>query len=154
MNKSPDRRFAFLLLLLPVLVFCIERAVYVPEPETLSIEPIEMIIDSPFLLPIPPEIKKRVEPCYPDSAFIAKLNGQVLIEIIIDSSGSIIEARVSASQPEVIFDSVALDAAWQWKFLPALMEDKPVEVRYQIPFIFKLDGRYKRCSEVKEGQHE
>ncbi|MCK5833001.1 energy transducer TonB [bacterium] len=91
------------------------------------------------------------KPCYPDSAFKKRVDGVVLVDIIIDEAGKVISAEVSESLPEDIFDAVALDAAFECTFEPMAFDGHPIKVKYRIPFLFGR-GQYnlKRCSKVKK----
>lgn len=49
--------------------------------------------------------------------------GVVLIEVLVDASGAVVDANVLSSAPP--FDGAALDAARRWKFQPARIGGKP-----------------------------
>lgn len=66
-------------------------------------------------------------PRYPDDARLAGIRGSVLTELLIDSSGNVVDARVLRSVP--LLDQAALDAVRTWKFAPTIVNGQPVPVR-------------------------
>lgn len=90
-------------------------------------------------------------PCYPDSAWRSNTEGAVLVDVIIDEDGSVIEAKVGQARPEGVFEAISLDAARQCKFKPVEIDGKPTKVQYQIPYVFRK-GHYwlKRCRDSKK----
>lgn len=85
----------------------------------------------------PPEVVKQVQPDYPDEAVASKASGTVWVNIWIDESGKVVEAKVMKSNAEV-FNQTAMAAAKQWTFKPAVLNDKPVAVWVMVPFRFTL----------------
>ncbi len=84
-----------------------------------------------------PVIVSKVFPVYPEDARKKKIEGVVVIEIVIDEAGKITNAKVLDS-PGPNFSQAALDALKQWKFQPARGADgKPLAVRTAISFDFK-----------------
>jgi len=90
-------------------------------------------------------------PCYPDSAYKSNIEGAVLVDIIIDESGDVIEAVVGNARPEGIFEEVSLDAAKQCSFEPIEIDGKKVKVQYQIPYLFRKSNYWlRRCKDSKK----
>ena len=83
-----------------------------------------------------PVLLKRVEPYYPEAARKQKISGMVLVDVVIDTSGSIDKAEIYKSIK--VLDQAALDAAMQFKFSPGKYLDRPVKVKMRIPFKFQL----------------
>lgn len=81
---------------------------------------------------------KQVQPTYPEIARRAGVEGTVWIKIWVDKEGKAKKAQVIKSDAE-LFNQVALDAAMQWVFTPAVMNNGPVAVWVSIPFKFKLN---------------
>jgi TonB family protein len=79
----------------------------------------------------------KVEPHYTELARKARLQGYVLLELTIDESGNVAEARVVKSLPFGL-DQEAVEAARQWKFTPALRDGHPVQVFLDVPVRFAL----------------
>jgi protein TonB len=83
---------------------------------------------------------KRVEPKYPELAQRAGLEGKVWVKIWVDKEGKVKQVVVLKSDAE-IFNEPAVEAAKQWVFTPAYMNNGPVAVWVSIPFRFKLSDR-------------
>jgi TonB family protein len=71
-----------------------------------------------------PEIIRRTTPAYPDEAFVQKISGTVLLEIVIDARGYVAQHRILHSIPQL--DSAAIACVHQWRFTPALKHGRPV----------------------------
>lgn len=69
---------------------------------------------------------KDVRPIYPQEALAAKLQGVVIIEATIDTSGLVSDAKILRSIPPL--DQAALDAVRQWEFTPTFLDGRPVPV--------------------------
>ena len=83
-----------------------------------------------------PERILAVPPAYPDSARDAGVQGLVLVEALVCSSGMIFETRVIQSIP--MLDQAAVTAIRQWLFEPARVNKEPVAVWVAIPIRFTL----------------
>jgi protein TonB len=84
-----------------------------------------------------PVVVKKVEPRYPELAMRAGLEGKVWVKIWVDKEGKPKQVVVLKSDAE-IFNEPAIDAAKQFLFTPAYMNNGPVSVWVSIPFRFKL----------------
>jgi len=87
-----------------------------------------------------PVVIKKVEPKYPDLAMRAGLEGKVWIKIWVDKEGKPHQVVVMKSDAE-IFNEPAVEAAKQFLFTPAYMNNGPVAVWVSVPFKFKLADR-------------
>ena len=67
----------------------------------------------------------------------AGLKGTVYVKILVDKDGKPKKAVVIKSTTE-IFNDAAVEAAMQFIFTPAVMNNGPVKVWVAIPFKFKL----------------
>jgi TonB family protein len=83
----------------------------------------------------PPQPVTIIRPAYPPEAFAKRVQGTVLVEILIDSSGRVVRARVIDSVP--MLDEAALEAAYQWVFQPAIKDGKLVPTIAHAPIAFK-----------------
>ena len=72
----------------------------------------------------PPRPIKITRPQYPQEAFVKKIEGTVVVEILIDSHGRVVRARVIQSVP--LLDAAALQTVYQWVFAPAVKHGRPV----------------------------
>jgi protein TonB len=83
-----------------------------------------------------PQLIKRVEPIYPELARQAHMQGVVLIDAVIDESGSIVEMKVISGPPLLI--QSAVNAVRQWQYRPTYLNDTPVPVQLNITVTFRL----------------
>lgn len=86
-----------------------------------------------------PKILKRAVPVYPSLAREAGAEGTVLVEVVIDPTGRVINARVVKSDTVPSLKRAALDAAYQFLFAPARQHHRAISVRLVIPFHFRLN---------------
>jgi protein TonB len=78
-------------------------------------------------------------PMYPEMARNAGIEGQTVVEALVDVDGSVIDAKVLKSSGNQSLDVSAIDAAKRSKFTPAKQRDKAVRVWVSIPFRFTLN---------------
>jgi protein TonB len=81
---------------------------------------------------------KSPPPGYPEIARRAGVEGTVWVKIWVDKEGKARKAQILKSDAE-LFNQSAIDAAMQWVFTPAVMNNGPVAVWVSIPFKFKLN---------------
>jgi protein TonB len=84
----------------------------------------------------PPRPIKITKPQYPQEAFVKKIEGTVLVEILIDSAGRVVRARVIQSVP--LLDAAALQTVYQWVFQPAMKHGRPVPTIAHCPVQFRI----------------
>jgi protein TonB len=84
----------------------------------------------------PPKPIKITRPQYPQEAFVKKIEGTVLLEILIDNSGRVRKARVLRSIPAL--DAAAIATVLQWQFAPAVKRGRPVATIAQAPVGFRI----------------
>ncbi|MEO0070948.1 MAG: TonB family protein [candidate division WOR-3 bacterium] len=85
--------------------------------------------------PTPVNIPK---PVYPDLARNAGIEGQCVVEGLVDVDGSVIEVKIVKSSGNQSLDAAAVEAAYKAKFTPAKQRDKAVRVWVSIPYRFTL----------------
>ena len=68
----------------------------------------------------------------------AGIEGQAVVEALVDVDGSVADARILKSSGNTSLDQAAVDAALRSKFSPAKQRDKAVRVWVSIPFRFTL----------------
>lgn len=85
----------------------------VTKPEKLSGDP-----------PVSTEVARR-----------ARVYGTVILTVVIDEEGNVKDARVLKRLPMGL-DQAAMEAVKSWKFKPATLHDKPVEVIYDVSVDF------------------
>lgn len=84
-----------------------------------------------------PVVKKQVRPKYPSDLRKKGITGDVIVHIVVSSSGDVAEAEVIDS-PNEQFSEAALEAVRQWKFEPGQKDGVPVAVRLKFPIQFRL----------------
>jgi TonB family protein len=83
-----------------------------------------------------PEAIARVPPIYPEPAREAGIQGTVVIQALVCTSGMVFATRVVSSIP--MLDEAAASAIRQWLFVPARAYHVPVAVWVAIPVRFTL----------------
>ena len=84
----------------------------------------------------PPVKIKDVKPNYPSMALISRVEGVVIIEATIGTTGKVAGVRLLRSIP--LLDDAALDAVRQWEFTPTLLDGEPVQVVMTVTVNFSL----------------
>jgi TonB family protein len=82
---------------------------------------------------------KDVRPIYPMSAQADRRQGVAIIEAVIDTNGTVADAKVIRSIGEDL-DNAALDAVLQWQFQPTLLNGRPVQLIMTVTVNFVLDS--------------
>lgn len=77
-------------------------------------------------------------PAYPNIARAAGIEGKVYLQIFVGKDGKPRKIIVTRSQVTADCDSAAVEAAWTYRFQPALQRDKPVGVWVSMPITYKL----------------
>jgi TonB family protein len=103
--------------------------------------PLRVRSDTPIFLAweTAPKIIEAPAPVYPDSARQAGLEGKVVLVIVVDEQGRVIEAKVFRAEPPGVFEQAALEAVRKWRFEPALQRSKPIKVRMAQEVVFRLE---------------
>lgn len=70
----------------------------------------------------------KVAPQYPRRAQTRGIEGYVLLEFVVTTTGAVRDPVVVESQPSGIFDRAAMNAALKFKYKPKVVNGTPVEV--------------------------
>jgi TonB family protein len=81
----------------------------------------------------------KVPPQYPDDAKHARVQGQVVLQALIDKNGDVEKLTLISGHP--LLASAAIEAVKQWKYKPYLLNGQPVAVETQIVVSFQLSGQ-------------
>jgi TonB family protein len=81
---------------------------------------------------------RNVPPVYPPLAQQAGVQGVVILEITIDTTGLVRDGRIMRSIP--LLDEAALDAVRQWQFTPTVVNGQAVPVIMTVTVNFNLGG--------------
>lgn len=91
-----------------------------------------------YKLEVRPKLEHSVIPEYPEMARMAGIEGKVVVEMLLETDGSVSEARVQHSSGNRSLDDAAVAAARQCRFSPGIQGDRPVRVWVSMPFKFSL----------------
>jgi TonB family protein len=92
---------------------------------------------------VPPRAENLVQPAYPEEARKAGVEGKTIVEVTIGADGAVLGCSLVTSSGNGHLDAAALGAAQSAKFAPGTKDGKPVEMKVQIPFQFKLGDSQK-----------
>ena len=81
---------------------------------------------------------KSVSPVYPEIARRAGIEGTAWVRIWVGKDGLAKKAEVMKSDAD-LFNQPSIDAALEWVFTPAVMNNGPVSLWVAIPFRFRLN---------------
>jgi protein TonB len=87
-------------------------------------------------LPVTPRKTVDVRPVYPEIARIARVEGTVIMEAVLDTNGRVTQLRVLKTVP--MLEQAAVDAVRQWRYTPSLYGGHPVSVLMTITVRFAL----------------
>ena len=91
-----------------------------------------------YLVTKMPSLKTEVRIPYPPDAKKKGIEGAVVMDILIDSSGKVREVKLIEG-PDESLNSAAVSATRNFQFTPALIQDKPVAVRIRYAYRFVLE---------------
>lgn len=92
----------------------------------------------------PAEMITGVEVTYPEEAEKQKIEGDVWVKALVDTTGSVKDVRIMKTSGSDLLDKAATKSAYGCKFKPALVEDKPVAVWVSYKMTFTLDDKVKK----------
>lgn len=91
-----------------------------------------------FLITSMPKVLNEIRPVYPEEMKKKGIEGNVVMDILIDQNGKVRDVKVIKSLgPE--FDQAAMEAMTKFEFRPAQINKKnvPVKIKYSIKFILE-----------------
>jgi TonB family protein len=80
----------------------------------------------------------KAVPIYPPEAKKAKIQGKVVLSVVISKNGNVAYVRVLSGPQEL--QQSAIDAVRQWTYRPYLLNGDAVEVKTTINIIYNLNG--------------
>ena len=86
-----------------------------------------------------PILTHKVDPVYPLEAMRQKLQGRVVIHLVISTAGDVVSAEPVSGNP--ILTQAALAAMKQWKFQPYIHHGAPVQIGYKMSYDFAIGDR-------------
>jgi TonB family protein len=81
-------------------------------------------------------ILHHVNPAYPKAAFKRRIQGKVVLKIVIGKDGRVEAIAVISGPPELVPSAVG--AVEQWVYRPYILDGRPVEVDSQITVTYSL----------------
>lgn len=85
-----------------------------------------------------PQLIHQVQPTYPPLAKEIHVEGDVLIDSVIDAQGNVTQMKVVSGHPLLV--SAAFDALRQWKYAPTRLNGVPVAVEMAVTVRFRLSS--------------
>ena len=81
---------------------------------------------------------KKVEPAYPENARSVPVRGPVILEVVANEKGEVVEAKIVKGGNPVVQKPVA-EAVKQWRYSPTYVDGKAVAVRFRVtvPIVIK-----------------
>ena len=83
-----------------------------------------------------PQLIKQVQPIYPILAKQARVQGDVVIDSVIDQQGEVTQMKVVSGSPLLV--EAAIQALEQWRYRPTLLNGQPVPVEMFVTVHFQL----------------
>jgi len=118
------------LLLAMVLSISTLSATGAPKPASAPSDPVEMDFKQI-------RVKHQPDPpAYPADAKAQRIQGTVVVLVIIDTEGKVKSARATSGPPEL--HECAVNYAKAWEFEPAKVKGKPVPARFKLTMPFRL----------------
>jgi TonB family protein len=106
---------------------------------------VNFVLDKPVKKPagtplgegvVPPKLITHVPPAYPEDAKAAKIQGEVILKIVIGKTGRV-ESAEFVSGPDALRQA-AIDAVMAWEFQPATKDGEPVSLESTVSVNFQL----------------
>ena len=90
-----------------------------------------------------PEIIHQEDPVYPEMARKKEIEGNVIIQALVDKKGEVVKVKIGKSSGHKLLDKAAATAAKDFKYSPALQNKQPVAVWVSYRVSFQLDDKSK-----------
>jgi periplasmic protein TonB len=103
----------------------------VEAPSPQSAEPVRLDFRKEEARPV-----TRVEPVYPELAAQARVQGVVILEVLVDPEGVPSNVNVLRSVP--LLESAAIEAVRKWRWNPYRLLEKPVPFWVTVTVNFRL----------------
>jgi len=114
----------------------------VPEPADTQLKASEMGTDDSASAVVGPvfdvDYLHNPKPQYPAIARRMKLEGTVIVQVLVNSVGKPEVVRLEKSSGTAVLDQAALNAVQNWSFIPARQGNKTVPAWVDIPLRFHL----------------
>lgn len=84
-----------------------------------------------------PKSVRQINPVYPEECEIQEIEGVVVLQVSIDSLGTVVDAKV-IKKAHPLLDEAALTALKEWTFEPVILGKKAVPVTFNVTVNFRL----------------
>jgi protein TonB len=84
----------------------------------------------------PPQLISMVEPVYPPLLRRTKVQGDVVIDAVIDTQGNVVEEHTVSGNEFLV--AAAMDALRQWKYEPTVLDGQVMPVQLRVTIAFRL----------------
>jgi protein TonB len=88
-----------------------------------------------------PEIIHQEDPVYPEMARKKGIEGNVIIQALVDKKGEVVKVKIGKSSGHKLLDKAAAAAAKDIKYSPARQNKQPVAVWVSYKVSFRLDDK-------------
>ena len=85
----------------------------------------------------PPRLLRKTTPVYPRWARQHKIEGTVMMDVLIDETGKVVWWDILKSIPSL--DAAAVRCVRQWVFSPGLARGRPIPTIVKAPVTFKIE---------------
>ncbi len=85
-----------------------------------------------------PQVLRSVPPEYPYGAKRNRIEGSVVVRMLVTSQGLPTNLSIHSANPSGVFEKAALGAAKRWKFRPGHYQGQAVDTWVLLPFNFEL----------------
>ena len=85
----------------------------------------------------PPKLVKRRKPKFPHGAHYFGVAGDLVVEVIVRTDGTVREPRIVTPLPAATLSYAALEAVKRWRFEPARSGGQPIDVVYNLTVNYK-----------------
>jgi periplasmic protein TonB len=84
-----------------------------------------------------PKLLSSVAAAYPPLARSQRVQGDVVIDALIDATGKVAETKVISGNS--LLQKAAIDSLRQWKYQPAILNGQPIPVHLNVTIVFHLN---------------
>jgi protein TonB len=86
-----------------------------------------------------PRLVSKVDPIYPPLLRRAKVQGDVVVDTVIDTGGNVVDEQIVSGTE--FLAAAAMDALRQWKYEPTLLNGQAFPVHMRVTIAFRLDRK-------------
>jgi protein TonB len=84
----------------------------------------------------PPRAIAMPAPVYPEIARAARIQGDVVVDAVIDTNGNIVQMKLVSGHPLLV--GAAMEALRRWKYEPTYLDEQPVSIELNVTIHFSM----------------